>query len=142
VSRAQRNSIVLICATAAYYLLWRAADALAIARPAQQMMLDPLLIGVVFVFFWGFALYFVFVGSAAPRVLLATATPLLAGVVLEITHGDAAYPYLALLISGVMAFLAFMGSVLASIGHQWRKRGNGQSVAQPRNRQRHLFSAA
>lgn len=89
----------------------------------------PMFLLVLFVVVWGFGVYFAFDAPPALRVVLATVTPVLAGVVLELTAPSDGYQYLALLISGVAAFLAFIGSVLGSVVHQWRKHRSNEIVA-------------
>ena len=89
----------------------------------------PMFLLVLFVLVWGFCAYFAFTASPALRVVLATVTPVIAGVAMELTFPGDGYQYLALLISGVMALLAFTGSVLGSIVHQWRRRRSNEIVA-------------
>lgn len=89
----------------------------------------PTFLLVLLVFSWGFGAYFTFDASPALRVVLATVTPVLVGVAAEITDPDRGYQYLGLLVSGVMALLVFMGSVLGSIIHQWYRRRSNEIVA-------------
>jgi hypothetical protein len=128
VSGAQRNLVVLVGASLAYYGWWRVANAYALARPEAGDIVDPLILHALLDVVLGFALYFAFVGSASIRVALVTSTPLLAGILLEVTIGsDPAYPLSILLIAGLMGVLFLVGSVIAAALHRVRKRR--QSVA-------------
>jgi len=129
VSTAQRNSAALVVAALLYYGWWRVADAYALARPETDDVVDPLILHALLDVVLGFALYFAFLGSAAVRVALATSTPVLAGILLEVTVGsDTAYPLSVLLIAGLMALLFLVGSVMAASFYGWRKRRR-QTVA-------------
>jgi hypothetical protein len=117
---ARRNIVALVATSGLLYVLWRYSGMVASA---------PMFLLVLFVLAWGFGVYFAFDTSPALRVVLSTVTPIIAGVAFELTAHDDGYQYLVLLICGVMALLAFMGSVLGSIIHQWRKRRSNEIVA-------------
>jgi hypothetical protein len=129
VSRAQRNSAVLVLAAVLYYAWWRIANAYALARPGAEDIIDPLVFHALLDVVLGFALYFLFLGPAALRVTLAAAAPIVAGILLEITVGsDRAYPFSILLMASLIGFVFFVGSLMAAALHAWHKKRR-QSVA-------------
>jgi hypothetical protein len=123
VSRTQRNSAVLVVAALLYYAWWRVANAYALARPDAEDIIDPLVFHAFLDVALGFALYFAFLGPAAARVTLATSTPVLAGILLEVTLGsDRAYPFSVLLMACLMGVMFLMGSLVAAATHVWHKK--------------------
>lgn len=119
---------MLLAGSLLYYAWWRVANAYALARPEAADIIDPLVFHALLEVALGFGLYFVFLGSAAARITFATSTPLLAGILLEISVGsDRAYPFSILLMAVLTGLMFLIGSALAAAVHGWLKKR--QSVA-------------
>lgn len=122
-SGARRNVAVLIGATVLYYVWWRVADPLALARPEANDLVDPVMLHAVVDATLGFGLYFAFLGSRTVRIWLAALVAFLVGVLLEVTSGsDLGYPISIILTATLMALVFAIGALTAAGVHTWHKR--------------------
>ena len=125
----RRNLVIFVVAVLAYYVWWRIADAYALARRDALTFVDPLVLHVLLDVVLGAAMYFAFTTSWYSRMLLSSAIPVMAGVLMQVTgQSDPAYPTIALFLGAVMGALFLVGAVLGCGLDALRKARRG-SVA-------------